>query len=202
MVPKILAFAGSLRELSFNKRVLNVAVEGARRAGGELDVVDLRDYPMPPLNQDEIAEKGFDPNAMRLQEKLIQYHGLLIATPEYNGSIPGGLKNVIDWVSRKSLKFGLNEVFKGKFAAMITASPGSFGGIRCMAHLRGILSIMGVNVLSSEIAVAFVGEKFDGDCDRMTDEKTKALLEGLGVALTEMLIKVHGNVNFVSDTSA
>ena len=202
MTPKILAFAGSLRGLSFNRRVLNIAVEGARRAGADVDVVDLRDYPMPPINPDDIESSGFDPNALLIQELFSKYHGLLIATPEYNGSVPGGLKNVIDWASRKSPRFGVNEVFKGKFAAMITASPGSFGGIRCMSHLRGILSIMGVTVLPSEIAVTFVAEKFEGDSFEIRDEKTKGLLEGLGAALTDMLVRVHGSAKYVSDTSA
>src|SRR5262245_18097564 len=128
MTPKILAFAGSLRELSYNRRVLNVAVDGARHFGTEVDVIDLREYPTPPINPDDIDQNGFNPNALRLQELFSAYHGLLVATPEYNGSVPGGLKNVIDWVSRRSPKFGVNEVFKDKFAAMITASPGSFGG--------------------------------------------------------------------------
>src|SRR3954463_2021794 len=187
-MPKILAFAGSFREKSYNKRVLQVAVAGARRAGVEVDTADLRDYFMPVFCPDEIVKNGFDPTALRFQELLSQYHGLLIATPEYNASVPGGMKNIFDWASRKSEKFGLGEVFKNKFAAMITASPGSFGGIRCLAHLRQILSIMGVTVLPSEIAVTFVAEKFEVDSWEMKDEKTKALLEGLGAALTDMLV--------------
>jgi len=181
---------------------LNVAVEGARRAGAEVEVVDLNDLPLPVYNADDVEANGFPAKALEFQSLIARYDGLLIASPEYNGSVPGGMKNAIDWVSRKSEKFGLNEVFKNKCSAIMTASPGSFGGIRCLAHLRGILSILGVNVLPSEIAIAFVGQKFEGDSDVMTDEKTKALLEGLGAALTDMLIKVHGKVKFVSDTSA
>jgi len=202
VTPKILAFTGSLRELSYNKRVLNVAVEGARRAGATVDVIDLRDFPMPPMNPDLIADGSFDDSALKFQELMHKYHGLLIATPEYNASVPGHLKNQIDWASRKSPKFGLNEVFKDKFAAMMTASPGSFGGIRCLAHLRAMLSIMGIVVLPSEIAVTFVGQKFEGGSDKITDDKTKGLLEGLGAALTDMLIRFHGQAKFVSDTSA
>ena len=202
MIPKILAFAGSLREKSYNRRVLRVAVEGARTAGAKVDIVDLRDFPMPILNVDAITTGGFDPEALKFQALLSNYHGLLIATPEYNGSVPGGLKNTIDWASRKSQRFGVNEVFKGKFAAMVTASPGSFGGIRCLAHLRGVLSIMGVTVCPSEIAVTFVAEKFDGDSDQLKDEKTKALLAGLGATLADTLMKCHGSARFVSDTSA
>ena len=198
----VLAFAGSLRENSYNKRVLKVVADGAKRAGADVDVIDLRDYPLPIFNSDDVAANGFPAKALQFQELLSKYNGLIIASPEYNGSIPGGMKNAIDWASRKSEKFAVNEVFKNKCGAMVTASPGSFGGIRCLAHLRGILSIMGVNVLPSEIAVTFVAEKFEDDSWEMKDEKTKALLEGLGAALTDMLIKVHGKVKFVSDTSA
>jgi NAD(P)H-dependent FMN reductase len=201
-MPKIIAFAGSFREKSYNKRVLEIAADGARRAGAEVDTVDLRDYFMPVFCPDEIVKNGFDPTALRFQELLNDYHGLMIATPEYNASVPGGMKNIFDWASRKSDKFGLGEVFKNKFAAMITASPGSFGGIRCLAHLRQILSIMGVTVLPSEIAVTFVAEKFDGDSFEIKDVKTKALLEGLGSTLADTLNKFHGQTKFVSDTTA
>ena len=76
---------------------------------------------------------------------------------------------------------------KGKTAALITASPGQFGGIRCLAHLRGVFTIMGVHVLPAEVAVAFVGQKFDGDASEMTDEKTKHILESLGASLAGVL---------------
>jgi NAD(P)H-dependent FMN reductase len=146
---------------------------------------------MPLYNADEHAQNGFDENAARFQQILSEHDGLLIAAPEYNGSLPGGLKNAIDWASRKSDKFGLIEVFKGKTAAIMTASPGSFGGIRCLAHLRGVLSIMLVNVLPMEIAVTFVADKFQADAEELTDEKTKNILEDLGAQLAEMLRKTH-----------
>lgn len=200
-MPKILAFAGSLREGSLNKKVLAVAVEGARAAGAEVTVADLRDYPMPLYNQDEHDRNGFDPNALKFQELLCEHQGLLIATPEYNGSIPGGLKNVIDWTSRKSERFERCEPFRGKHAAMITSSPGSFGGIRCLSHLRGVLSIMGVTVLPSEIAVTFATQKFDAD-GRITDEATKSLLQALGASLVDTVRRMHGEAAFVSDTQS
>lgn len=189
---KILAFAGSLREHSYNKRVLNIAVEGARKAGAEVTVIDLREYPMPIFNADEYA-KEFDDNAARFQDILDQHDGFLIASPEYNGSIPGGMKNAIDWASRPSPKYEKSvQVFKGKTAAIMTASQGSFGGLRSLAHVRGMLSIMFVNVLPVEIAVTFVHDKFDGDSAEMTDEKTRKALEDLGVSLVKMLEKTKG----------
>jgi len=188
-MPKILAIAGSYREHSYNKRVLAIAAEGARSAGGEVTVIDLRDFPMPVYDADMQENGAFEANALRLQDVMNEHDGFLIASPEYNGSIPGGLKNAIDWTSRANDKYKMYEPVKGKTAALITASPGQFGGLRCMAHLRGIFTIMGVNVVPAEIAVTFVGQKFEGDGAGMTDEKTKSLLEGLGASLIKSLQK-------------
>ena len=185
--PKILAFAGSLRENSYNKRVVKTAIEGAENAGAEVTFIDLRQFPMPIYNADEHAANGFPVPALEFQRILAAHDGLLISSPEYNASLPGGLKNAIDWASRKSEEFGMIEVFKGKTAAIMTASPGSFGGIRCLNHLRGVLTIMLVNVLPMEIAVTFVKDKFDGDAEEMTDEKTRELLENLGASLAAAL---------------
>ncbi|MEO8074441.1 MAG: NAD(P)H-dependent oxidoreductase [Acidobacteriota bacterium] len=197
--PKILAFAGSLREHSYNKRVVKTAIEGAKNAGAEVTFIDLKQYPMPIYDADEHEKFGFDENALAFQKLLGEHDGFLIASPEYNGSLPGGLKNAIDWASRKSENYGMVEVFKGKVAAIMTASPGAFGGIRCLSHLRGVLTIMFVNVLPSEIAVANVGKMFDGDSETMTDEKMKKILEDLGASLVDMLKKTHGEVEVVEE---
>ena len=200
--PKILAFAGSLRERSYNKRVLKTALKGAENAGAQVRFVDLRDYPMPIYDQDDHERNGFPPKALEFQELLSEHDGLLIASPEYNASLPAALKNAIDWASRKSDKFNPGEVFKGKVAAIMTASPGAFGGIRCLGHLHDVLTILLVNTLPSQIAVTFVGDKFDGDSEEMTDEKTKKILEDLGASLADMLEKTHGREESVeSETS-
>jgi chromate reductase len=192
--PKILAFAGSLREHSFSKRILKTAMKGAQVAGAEITFVDLRQLPMPIYSPDDHEKNGFDENALRFQGLLTEHDGLLIASPEYNGSLPAVLKNAIDWASRPSDRYERDKVFRGKFAAIMTASPGSFGGIRALAHLRGVLISVGVNVLSAEIAVPFVGDKFDGDDEEITDEKMKVSLEKLGKSLVDMLKKTHDEV--------
>ncbi len=189
---KILAFAGSYRRNSYNRRVLNIAVEGAREAGGDVTLLDLNDYPMPIYNVDDVERNGFNAVALRFQDVLNEHNAFLIASPEYNGSLPGGLKNAIDWASRKNDKYGMYEVFKGKTAAMIAASPSQFGGLRCLGHLRGVLTIMGVTVLPAEVAVPFVGSKFDGDRAEMTDEKMKAILKRHGKALVEIMSGMRG----------
>lgn len=199
---KILAFAGSLREHSYSKRVVKTAVKGAEDAGADVTYIDLRDFPMPIYNADDHEQNGFDENALKLQTILSEHHGLLICSPEYNGSLSGALKNALDWTSRPNDEFKMGEVFTGKIGAIMTESPGGFGGIRCLGHLRSILSILGVNVLPSEIAVGKVHEMFDGNDAAMTDEKMKKLLENLGASLIDTLQKIHGEIEVVTDTSS
>jgi chromate reductase len=176
-------------------------MRGAEKAGAEVTFVDLRDYPMPIYNPDEHDRNGFDENALKFQGLLTRHDGLLIASPEYNGSLPAALKNAIDWASRQSDRYKRSDIFPGKVAALMTASPGSLGGVRALMHLRGVLTSVGVNVLPAEIAVPFVGDKFSGDGEEMTDEKMKGILEGLGASLVEMLKKTHGEIELASGTS-
>jgi len=200
--PKILAFAGSLREKSYNKRVLKVAIEGARGAGADVMHIDLKDYPMPIYNSDLQDNQGFPPLAAALQRLLLEHDGLLIATPEYNASLPAVLKNAIDWTSRANGDLKSGDCYKGKVAAIMTASPGGFGGIRCLGHLRDVLTILLVNTLPSEIAVGKVGGMFDGDGSDMTNPTMRGILEDTGKSLADMLRKTHGDVEVVeSETS-
>ncbi len=192
--PKILAFAGSLRRHSLNKRVLKTAIRGAAGAGAEVTYVDLRDYPMPVYDSDEHERGGFDANALRLQGLLAEHDGLLIASPEYNGSLPAALKNAIDWASRPSGTYERGKIFRGKVAAMMSASPGSLGGVRTLAHLRAVLTSVGVVVLPQEVAVTFAEERFAGEGEEMTDERVRGSLEALGAALVEMSRRVRGDV--------
>lgn len=186
-MPKILAFAGSYREHSFNKRVLAVAAEGARNAGAEVTAIDLRDFPLPVYCADDTDGGEFNAVARQLQDIFAENDGYLIASPEYNGSIPGGLKNMIDWVSRPNDKYKMYEPLQGKTVGLMSASPGQFGGVRMLPHVRAVFTTMGLHVLPLEIAVGFVGQKFDGDGIEMTDEKTKGFLESLGASLVHKL---------------
>lgn len=189
--PKILAFAGSLRAGSFNKKVINVAVEGARRAGAEVTLIDLKDFPMPIYDADQHEAEGFPEHANRFQQLLLAHDGLLISSPEYNGSLPGGLKNAIDWASRVNGEIKLGAAFKGKVGGIMTASPGSFGGIRCLSHLRAVLSILLVHVLPEEYAVTFADKAFD-DAGNFKDAKMQSLIERHGANVAETLKKLHG----------
>src|ERR1044072_1007150 len=190
ITPKILSFAGSLREGSLNKKVLQAAADGARAAGAEVTFVDLRDFDMPAYDLDRHEKDGFPPNAARFQDLMLEHNGLLISSPEYNGSLPGGMKNIIDWVSRKRhAEQKMYAAFAGKVAGIMSASPGSFGGLRSLGHLRDVLTIASVHTVPLEIAVTFAEQKFAGDT--MTDEKTKKLLETLGAAVADAIRKLN-----------
>lgn len=188
--PKILAFSGSLRRDSFNKKVVRVAAEGARRAGAEITFLDLKELPLPLYDADLVEEKGFDPNGGRFQEILLAHDGLLISTPEYNASLPGALKNAIDWASRANGAMKMGATFKNKVAGIMSASPGSFGGIRCLSHLRAVLSILGVIVLPEEFAVGTAHEAFD-DNGVHKDSKMHSLLEQHGANVAETLKRLR-----------
>jgi chromate reductase, NAD(P)H dehydrogenase (quinone) len=151
--PKILAFAGSTRADSFNKKLVRVAVEGARQAGAEVTLVDLRDYPMPLYDGDLETEAGMPESAARLKELMKAHDGFLIASPEYNSSITAVLKNTIDWVSRAAPGEEPLAAFDGKAAALMSASPGALGGLRGLVHVRSILGNIGVLVLPDQVAV-------------------------------------------------
>lgn len=190
ITPKILAFAGSLRKESYNKKMVKVAAEGARVAGAEVTYIDLADYPLPLFDEDLEAAEGLHPNARKLKDLFLAHHGLLIASPEYNSSVTAVLKNVIDWVSRPVQGAPPLEAFRGKTAVLMSASPGALGGLRGLVHLRAILGNIQVLVLPDQIAVIKAYEAFD-EQGRFKDAKQEQTVEALGAKLAHTLGKLH-----------
>jgi len=191
--PSILALAGSTREDSFNKRLVRIAAQGAREAGAEVSVIDLRDFPLPLFDEDLEAESGKPENAKQLKRLMIESDGLLIASPEYNSSITGVLKNAIDWVSRPDEgedAFALT-AFRGKVVVIMSASPGGLGGLRGLVHVRSILGNLGCIVLPDQIAVSKAHQAFDSD-GKLSDDKQQARVTGLGRTLAETAAKLLG----------
>src|SRR5438876_12428516 len=121
--PRILAFAGSTRGESFNKKLVRIAAEGARSAGGDVTLIDLRDYPLPLFDGDLEAADGLPEKARELKRLFLNHDGLLISEPEYNSSITAVLKNTIDWVSRPVPNEPPLAGFTGKVAVLMSASP-------------------------------------------------------------------------------
>jgi len=195
MKPNILAIPGSLRQNSINRRILKIAGKGAQKAGAQVTYLDLLDFPMPIYNADDHEQNGYNQVALRLQELLNKHDGLLIATPSYNGSLPAVLKNAIDWASRPNQHYQKSDIFIGKTAAIMSASPGSLGGVRALGHLRDVLTSVKVHVLPNEIAVTFAEERFIGHSPNMNDQEMKQSLENLGKSLVEMMRLTHPHLN-------
>lgn len=188
--PKILAFAGSTRKGSYNKKVLQVAVEGAEQAGAEVTVIDLKDYPMPLYDGDLEKEEGIPENGKKLMDLMIEHHGFLIASPEYNSSISGVLKNAIDWASRPVKGMTALKAFDGKVACLMSASPGALGGLRGLVTVRSILGNIKVIVLPQQVAVSKADTAFN-EQGKLKDEKVHGNVENLGKSLTEMILKLN-----------
>lgn len=176
---KIVAFAGSLRSGSHNKKLIRIAAAGARAAGAQVTDLDLRDVSMPLYDGDIEREQGLPPNAKVFKRLLVEHHGMLISSPEYNSAFPAVLKNAIDWASRPEPNEPALAAFKGKIAGLMAASPGHLGGVRGLAVLRSILSNIGVIVIPMQMAIARANEAFDED-GSLKDERQQAGIEAVG----------------------
>ncbi len=189
--PRILAFAGSARTGSFNRKLVGIAARGAEEAGAEVDLLDLRDFPMPLYDGDLEEREGLPKNAERFKALMMASQGLLIAAPEYNSSITPLLKNTIDWASRPAPGEERLAVFRNKTAALMSASPGALGGLRGLVQVRAILSNIHVMVLPDQVALPGAHGAFTGD-GRLKDEQRQDAVEGLGRKLAETLERLHG----------
>lgn len=187
--PKILAFAGSTREASYNKKLVKIAAEGAKAAGAEGTYIDLRDLPMPIYDEDLEAKEGIPENARKFKELLKAHQGLLIAAPEYNSSITAVLKNAIDWASRPEPGEPMLAAFTGKVAAIMSASPGGLGGLRGLIHVRSILSSINVLVLPEQKAISSAFQAFDEE-GKLKDPKQQEAVEQLGSKVATLLAKI------------
>ncbi|MEI6350633.1 MAG: NAD(P)H-dependent oxidoreductase [Verrucomicrobiota bacterium] len=188
--PRILAFAGSLRAASYNKMLAKIGVEAARAAGAEVTYIDLLDFPMPILNQDDELAHGLPENAKKLKQLFISHHGFLISSPEYNSSMSAALKNAIDWASREETEDEPSLIaYTGKTCALMSASPGALGGLRALVHVRSMLGNIGVHVIPDQVSVPKAHEAFnpDGSLKDERKQKSVAALAGKLVEVTRKL---------------
>ena len=186
---KILAFAGSTRRDSWNKKLIRVAARAAETAGAEVSLVDLADFPMPFYDGDLEQEEGIPEKGLEFKRLMHEHHGFLISCPEYNSSISGVLKNTIDWASRQAEGEKPLECFKGKVVTLMSASPGRLGGLRGLVHVRAILGNIGCIVLPEQMAVASASEAFAAD-GQLKDEHQNKQIAGLGAGLARMIPKI------------
>ena len=188
--PRILAFAGSARRDSFNRKLADVAARGASEAGAEVTLVNLGDFDMPIYHGDLEESDGIPAGALAFKKLLLEHDGLLIASPEYNSSISPLLKNSIDWASRaESDDEPALAAYRGKVAAIMSASPGGLGGLRGLVVLRMLLQNIGVMVLPGQRAISSAYEAFDESGD-LKDERERKGIHALAADLVATVAKL------------
>jgi len=166
----ILFFAGSLRSDSCNKKFAREAQRVAKEAGIDGKYIDIKEYVIPVYDGDVEATSGLPEGVKKLSQEIQAASALVISTPEYNGSIPGPLKNIIDWLSRDK-PMPLTD----KHLLLLAASPGGLGGVRSLWHTRQPFEALGVFVFPNMMGLPRAYEAFD-DQGRLKDEKTSQQL--------------------------
>jgi chromate reductase, NAD(P)H dehydrogenase (quinone) len=146
---RYLVFAGSLRRDSHNKKLADLAAVAIRANGGETDVASMADFDVPSYNQDVEDQDGFPPGAEEFRRRLEGCHAFVVAAPEYNNSIPGLLKNAIDWVSRFR-----PQPFNERHGLLMSASPSMVGGNRGLWALRIPLEHLGARIYPDMFSLA------------------------------------------------
>ena len=169
---KVLGIAGSLRRDSLNRKLLQIAKGFASVAGTVVEEADLKELALPVYDED-IETQGMPPQVMRFKHMVEAADALLVASPEYNHSIPGGLKNAIDWLSR-----GKNSL-DGKVAAVFGASPGFFGTARGQIQVKHVLGVLNVLVIPQPLVYIRQADQAYSADGSLKDPKTAALLRRL-----------------------
>jgi len=188
--PKILVFAGSARRDSFNRKLAAVAARGAEEAGADVSLVNLGDFEMPIYDGDLEESEGIPEGALAFKKLLLEHDGLLIASPEYNSSISPLLKNAIDWASRaESDDEPPLSAYRGKVAAIMSASPGGLGGMRGLVVLRMLLENIGVMVLPKQRAISSAYQAFDENGE-LKDERERKGIHALAADLVATVSKL------------
>jgi NAD(P)H-dependent FMN reductase len=186
---KILAFSGSSRKGSFNKKLLALAVREGRKLGADITEIDLREFDLPIYDGDT-EEKGWPEGMLQLRELFKQHNALLIATPEYNGGVAPLTKNAIDWVSRPCNGEPACAVLAGKVAAILSASQGPVGGARQQAQLRVSCQVMRVILIPETVQVPLALKAFNED-GSLVDK----VHEGALALAVRRLVEVAGRLN-------
>jgi chromate reductase, NAD(P)H dehydrogenase (quinone) len=183
---RLLAFAGSARRESLNRKYLAVAAQGAREAGCEVTIADLNELALPLYHGDLEDTSGIPANALKLIELILAHEGLLVASPEYNSMITPLLKNTIDWCSRAD-----DNPFADKVAAVISASPGALGGIRSLQMAQALLLKLGCHIVPGQCSLPLAHKAFDTSGKLVDERAQKALQVHLG-QLVQTVARLRG----------
>jgi len=179
--PRILVFAGSTRQQSYNRKLATVAAQIARDAGAEVTQLELADFELPLYNAD-LEARGTPDAALRLKEIFHAHPGWIVCSPEYNGSYTALLKNTIDWVSspvkgHPQWSSGTRP-FADKVVGLLSASPGALGGVRSLSHLAPLLANLQCWVSPMQFALARAADAFDAQ-GQLASEASRASVEAV-----------------------
>lgn len=178
---KLLVFAGSMRQASFNRKLASVAAALARASGAEVTHIELADFDIPMYNAD-LEAKGTPADVMKLKQILFEHPAWIICSPEYNGSYTALLKNTVDWVSSPvkadpAWQDGFKS-FSGKVVGMLSASPGGLGGLRSQSHLVPLLLNAQCWVAPKAFALGHAGDAFDAQ-GQLVNEAHRKNVQGV-----------------------
>lgn len=175
---KVLALVGSLRKASFNKALVDAAVEVAPD-GMDITIFPLNDL---PVYNNDVETEGFPTNVLSLHEAIESSDAMILATPEYNGSYSGVIKNSIDWASRGGSRLAAKPV------VTMGGSPGALGGTKAQEHLRAVCLHLGMYLMPRPtVAVPHFGQKIEDG--KLTDESTRDFIAGQMVAFKEWILR-------------
>ena len=161
---KLLIFAGSTRQQSFNRKLATVAAQMARATGAEVTHIELSDFDIPMYNAD-LEAKGTPADVIRLKQLMWEHPAWIICSPEYNGSYTALLKNTLDWASSPVKNHAYwsdsSKPFAGKVVGLLSASPGALGGLRSLSHLSPLLLNLQCWLCPQQFALGRAGSAFD-----------------------------------------
>jgi len=178
---RIAVISGSLRKGSYNTQLARFVAKQAADDGATIDEISLAELDLPMFSED-LEKEGLPAGVLDLKARMSAADALLIASPEYNGSMSGALKNAIDWATRPCEGETALQCFRGKTGALLAASPGKLGGIRGLRHLRVVLSSIGVLMIPNEYGLGGAHDAFDAD-GNLKDEGANTAATAVGHAL-------------------
>jgi NAD(P)H-dependent FMN reductase len=182
-----LIFSASLREGSLNTRLAALAADAIEANGGDVDIATMAEFDCPSYNADVQDREGFPPGARELRRRLEQCDGFVISSPEYNASMPGLLKNAVDWVSRFN-----PQPFNERYGLLLSASPSMVGGNRGLWALRVPFEHLGARVYPDMFSLAQAHHAFDPD-GRLADER---LRERFSTNIVNFMDAVEANKHY------
>ncbi|MCA9303943.1 MAG: NAD(P)H-dependent oxidoreductase [Phycisphaerales bacterium] len=184
---RVAVISGSLRKGSFNTLLARYVAK--HMEGVTIDEISLAELDLPMFSEDLEAE-SFPEAALELKRRMIAADAILIASPEYNGSISGALKNAIDWASRPREGEAPLACFKGKIGGLLAASPGAIGGLRGLRHVRQILTQLQMHMVPTEFALGTAHAAFDENGD-IKDERSASFAKSVGDAVVHVASRLR-----------